>query len=112
MAMGSTGTVNVSPEMMQNAIKAIDEYRDAAVVIRDELITAINALIPSGFSGSAATGFKTFYDEKIDVLIDAAGETGSLAKMLNSLRDMCDGILKAIPASEGVDEKLAEGNKQ
>ena len=27
MAMGSTGTVNITPEMMTNAMSIIDEYR-------------------------------------------------------------------------------------
>ena len=112
MAMGSTGTVNVSPEMMQNALKAIDEYRSTANSIHSELTSTVSGIIPGNFSGSAATGFKAFYDNKIDPLVEANSETGSLAKLLNALKEMCEGILKAIPDSEGVDEKLAEGNNQ
>jgi hypothetical protein len=27
MAMGNTGTVNITPEMMKNALSAIEDYR-------------------------------------------------------------------------------------
>lgn len=107
MAMGSTGTVNISPEMMTNAIKAIDEYRTTANTEYTNLSNIVSGLIPSSFSGSAATGFSTFYNNKIEPL------TGkNLTDLLSALEDICNGILNAIPAAEGVDEKLAEGNNQ
>ena len=107
MSMGSTGTVNVSPEMMNNALAAIEEYRTTTGKLHQDLADSVNGMIPSSFSGSAATGFKNFYDNKIDPL---AGE--NLTKLLDALRDICDGILKAIPAEDGVDEALAQGNNQ
>lgn len=107
MAMGSTGTVNVSPEMIKNALKAIDDYRTVASAEYTTLNDTVTGLIPTSFSGSAATGFSTFYTNKIEPL------TGkNLTDLLNALEEICNGILSAIPAAEGVDEKLAEGNNQ
>jgi uncharacterized protein YukE len=107
MAMGSTGTVNISPEMMQNAIKAIGDYRDKTNQLHDTLTSTVNDLIPGSFSGSAADGFKFFYDDKIE---PAVGD--GLTKMLQALEDICDATLKAIPDNEGLDEKLSEENRK
>lgn len=107
MAMGSTGTVNITPEMMTQALNAIEEYRGKAVSLHNQLTDTVGGLIPGSFSGSAADGFKVFYDTKIEPVV---GE--DLTKLLDALRDMCQGILDAIPGGNGVDEQLGAGNKQ
>lgn len=107
MAMGSTGTINVSPEMMNNAISAIGDYREVAKAEYTNLSNTVTGLIPGNFSGSAASGFSTFYANKIEPL------TGTnTTDLLNALEEICKGILSGIPDADGVDEKLAEGNNQ
>ena len=57
MAMGNTGTVNVTPEMINNAKDAIQEYKDTVKTLYSQLEDTMSALIPGNFSGSAADGF-------------------------------------------------------
>lgn len=104
--MGTTGTINITKDMMDNAITAIDTYQTTITTLNQSLTTEINGLIPSSFSGSAAQGFKTFYTEKIEP------NTGTnLTKMLDSLKNICDTVKKQIPGdTEGVDDQLGEGN--
>jgi uncharacterized protein YukE len=105
--MGTTGTINMTKDMMDKAISAIDTYQTSITTINTELDNEIKGLIPSSFSGAAATGFNTFYTNNIQ---PNTGE--NLKKMLDSLRDICNTIKKQIPGDqEGVDDKLAEGNK-
>lgn len=107
MAMGSTGTVNITPEMMTNAMSIIDEYRAETNNLYTRLSDEVAGLIPANFSGSAAEGFQFFYTDKIE---PAAGE--GLTKMLDALYQICEGILKAIPAENGLDDQLGEGNRK
>ena len=65
MAMGSTGTVNVTPEMINSATSAIEEYETTVKTLYSQLEDTMSALIPGNFSGSAADGFKAFYDNNI-----------------------------------------------
>lgn len=106
MAMGSTGTVNVSTEMLQNAINAIEDYRQEADGLYTEVANAVAELIPGNFSGSAADGFKAFYDTKVE---PALGK--SLTELLDGMISMLDGLKSAIPAEDGVDEALAQENQ-
>lgn len=106
MAMGSTGTVNVSPEMLNNAIKAVENYRDTLTDLNSQLDGVMAELIPGNFSGSAADGFRAFYDEKIQ---PATADTA--VKLLDTLVDISTGINKAIVSEEGADEKLAQENR-
>ena len=87
MAMGNTGTVNVTPEMINNAKDAIQEYKDTVKTLYSQLEDTMSALIPGNFSGSAADGFKYFYDNNIK-------------------------SVEAIPAERGVDESLATENRK
>lgn len=105
--MGSTGTVNISQAMMVAAVQAINTYQTAITGLNGRLQTEIDGLIPSSFSGSAATGFKAFYDSNI------VPNTGTnLTKMLDSLKGICDSIKAQIPGEEqGVDEQLGQGNQ-
>lgn len=108
MAMGSTGTVNITPEMMRAALEVINEYRANTNNLHTQLNDTVTGLIPGSFSGNAADGFKFFYTDKIE---PAVGE--GLTKLLDALQQMIEGILKAIPEdSVGLDDQLAEGNKQ
>ena len=107
MAMGSTGTVNITPEMMKNAMSIIDEYRAETGNLYTRLSDEVAGLIPANFSGSAAEGFQFFYTDKIE---PAAGE--GLTKLLDALYQNCEGILKAIPAENGPDDQLGEGNRK
>ncbi len=105
--MGSTGTVNVKAEMMVNAIAAIDTYQSTINSINASLKKEIEGLIPNSFSGSAANGYKEFFENSIYPNI-----TTNLTSMLESLKSICESIKKNIPeVKEGVDDQLGDGNK-
>ena len=110
--MGNAGIVNITPEMIANAKKAVEDYRGTAEGLHGRLDSAVSGLIPGSFSGSAANGFKTFYENTIQPVIgEKVGTTDTLAQILGSLTDMLDGILQAIPADgEGLDDQLGKGN--
>ena len=104
--MGTTGTINITKDMMDKAINAIDTYQTTITNLNTELLAEIDGIIPSSFSGSAATGFKTFYTKNIE---PNTGE--NLTKMLKSLKTICETVKKQIPGdTEGVDDKLGTGN--
>ncbi len=107
MAMGSKGIVNITPEMMTNALKAIEDYREQSTNLHSQLSNEVTTLYPGNFSGSAADGFNTFYTEKIEPAVG----TG-LTQLLDALRDICQGTLDAIPNTDGLDDQLGEGNKK
>lgn len=107
MAMGSTGTVNITPEMMRNALKVIEEYRTTVGNYNTELETTVNGLIPSSFNGAAANGFKGFYVDNIK----PATEDG-MTKLLDSLQKIVEETSKAIPDTDGLDDQLGEGNNK
>lgn len=107
MAMGTTGTVNITPEMMKNALKVIEDYRKDTGNLHTQLGDTVTTLLSSSFSGNAADGFKTFYDKNIE---PAVGE--GLTKLLDALQQIVEETLKAIPDIDGLDDQLAEGNKQ
>lgn len=107
MAMGQNGMVNITPEMMTNAMAVIEEYREQTNDLHTRLSETVNGLIPSNFSGSAAQGYQSFYGDKIEPVI---GE--NLTSLLKALKEICEGTLKAIPAENGLDDQLGEGNRQ
>ena len=105
--MGTTGTVNITPEMMDEAIKAIEAYRETTDALHTNVETEVNTLTSSDFTGSASTGFVNFYTNNI------APATGkSLTDALNTLVQICTSIKSAIPDTDGVDEKLGTANNQ
>ena len=106
MAMGSTGTVNITPEMMRNALSVIEDYQTKTNSLHDELDNTVATLIPGNFSGSAADGFKDFYTNKIGEVI-GDGLTG----LINTLHEIVESTLEAIPDTDGLDDQLGEGNK-
>jgi len=109
-----TGTLYVFPEMLDNAIKAIEVYRSTAFGSpdgegSDGLYGAVKKevvdLTTSDFTGSASTKFLSFYNKNIE---PATGK--SLRDALGQLESICKSIKSAIPDSEGVDEQLATEN--
>lgn len=106
MSMGSTGTVNMTPEMLRNALSVIDDYQKTLEDLHDQVDAVVAELIPANFSGNAAEGFKYFYSEKIE---PATGNGAT--QLLEALRSMVEGILSAIPDAEGLDDQLADENK-
>lgn len=107
MAMGSTGTVNITPEMMRNALDVIEEYQKNTNDLHTKLTEAVETLTQNDFKGSAATGFVKFYNTKIE---SAIGE--GLTNLLTALHDIVQGTLEAIPDTDGLDDQLGEGNQK
>lgn len=105
--MGSTGTVNITPEMMDAAVKAITEYRTTTETLHTNVETEVTNLTSSDFTGSASAGFVNFYTNNIS---PATGK--SLTDVLVTLEQICNSIKAAIPDVEGVDEQLGTANNQ
>ena len=82
------------------------DYQAKTNNLRTQLDDTITTLIPGNFSGSAADGFKDFYTNKIDPIVDE-GLTG----IITALHDIVEGTLEAIPDTDGLDDQLGEGNK-
>ena len=106
--MGQPGTINITQEMMDNAIRAIADYQQSVTSINKELEGVITALItPSTFSGNAANGFNSFYEDNIKINVEE-----NLTNMLKALTEICETIKKQIPGNEeGVDDQLGSGNR-
>ena len=103
MAMGSTGTVNITPEMISAALSAVEEYEATSQSLYQRLDTEVNNLIPGSFSGSAASGFQTFYTNQIEPITD----------IIELLRNILNGINDAIPKDgDGLDDQLGTQNGQ
>ena len=112
--MGKTGTVNIFPEMMDEAIKAIKDYRTIAFGDTDgngsdglygTVKKEVEALTSSDITGSASKGFVKLYTNNIE---PATGS--SLKGALEMLESICKSIKSAIPDTEGVDEQLGTEN--
>ena len=103
MAMGQNGMVNITPEMMTTALAVIEDYISQTTDLRIRLGQAVKDLIPSYFSGSAADGYRAFFENKIDPVIG-----DNLTQLLNVLKDICEGTLKAIPGEGALDDQLGE----
>ena len=105
--MGTTGTVNITPEMMDAAVKAISAYRSTTGTLYGNVKTEVTNLTAKDFTGSASTGFVKFYNANIE---PASGK--SLTDMLDALEKICNSIKSAIPDTEGVDEQLGTANSK
>lgn len=103
--MGTTGTVNITPEMMDEAVKAISAYRSTTETLYKSVNTEITNLTAKDFTGSASTGLVKFYNSNIE---PATGK--SLTDILDTLEKVCNSIKSALPAEEGVDEQLGSAN--
>ena len=107
MVMGSTGAVNVSAKMFDDIKAAVADYRSTAASLKERVEGEINGLVGKDFVGSAADGFKIFYTKNIE---PANGD--GLTKLLDAIDQIADAAKGALPGAEGLDEQLAEGNKQ
>lgn len=107
MAMGSTGTVNITRGMMADITSAVNDYRQKTNTLAQKLDDEVKGLIPEYFNGDAARGFESFYNKNI-VQANGAG----LKNLLDAIDKIADSILKAIPGEGGLDEQLADGNQQ
>lgn len=105
--MGTTGTVNITPEMMDEAIKAIEAYRETTGTLHTNVETEVTTLTSSDFTGSASTGFVNFYTNNI-----ATATGDGLTAILDTLVQICTSIKTAIPDTDGVDEQLGTANNQ
>ena len=106
MAMGSTGTVNITPEMISAALSAVEEYEATTQGLYQRLDTTVNNLIPGSFSGSAAQGFQTFYTNRIEPITGKA-----VTDIIELLRNILNGINDAIPKDgDGLDDQLGSQN--
>lgn len=111
MAMGSTGTVNVTPDMIKSALSAIKEYENTVKLLFSTLSSTMSELIPGNFSGNAAQGFRKFFDENIAKLADTNDESAGVSQIIELLREIVNGISEAIPEdSKGLDDQLAAEN--
>lgn len=109
MAMGSTGTINITKKMMDDIIQAVEDYQAKTSALAGQLDSVVTGLIPSNFEGAAANGFKAFYDKTFTA---EDGVNKGLENLLNTIRQMAEETSKAIPDSNGLDDQLAEGNNQ
>lgn len=107
MAMGTTGTINISVKMMDDIKTAVSEYRTTTNALKDQLESEVNGLVGVSFVGEAANGFKDFYNKNI---VPANGE--GLKSLLDAIDQIADGAKNAIPGGDGLDDQLAEGNRQ
>lgn len=107
MAMGSTGTVNLSAKMFDDIKAAVDTYRTTTNALKSELEGVIDGLVGTDFVGSAANGFKAFYTNNIE---PANGK--GLTELLKAIDQIADAAKAAIPGPDGLDDQLAEGNNQ
>lgn len=109
MSMGSTGTINITAKMMNDIIEAVEDYRGKANSLASEFDSTVNGLIPSSFEGAAATGYKAFYEKTFTA---EEGVNKGLENLLNTIKQIAEETLKAIPGGDGLDDQLGEGNNQ
>lgn len=107
MAMGSTGTVNISAKMMDDIIQAVSDYRTIAKALHTNLGEEINGLVGTSFVGAAADGYKAFYTNSIEPV---TGE--GVTNLLKAIDDIANATKNAIPGTDGLDDQLGEGNSQ
>ena len=107
MAMGSTGTVNITGKMMDDIIQAVSNYRTTTNTLKDNLDAEINGLIGTSFVGAAADGFKAFYTNNI---VPANGD--GLANLLKAIDEIATATKDALPGQNGLDDQLGDGNSQ
>ena len=107
MAMGTTGTVNVSVKMFDDIKAAVETYRNTTAKLKERVEGEINGLVGKDFVGAAADGFKAFYTNNIE---PANGD--GLKKLLEAIDQIADAAKDALPGNQGLDDQLAAGNNQ
>ena len=107
--MSEERTIHINEQMMNDVIAAIDTYSKSVESNYAALQTEISKL-GNSFTGSAATGFQSFYTGKIDPLLKE--NDGTLPEMLKALKSICESIKDQLPGAEGVDEQMKKVNEQ
>ena len=107
MAMGSTGTVNITSKMMDDIMQAVSEYRTTTTALKADLEAEVNGLVGTSFVGAAADGFKFFFSTNI---VPVIGE--GVTDLLKAIDDIATATKNALPGQNGLDDQLGEGNKQ
>ena len=93
--------------MGTDIMNAVSDYRGKAKSLQERLDSEVKSLIPGNFSGAAAQGFEDFYKNNIAT---ANGE--GLDNLLKAIDDIAQSTLDAIPGGSGLDDQLADGNRQ
>lgn len=106
--MGESGTINITSQMMNDAMNAITNYKGEVQTAYNSLVNAMGE-IPANFKGAAANGFNKFYSGSIAPMLEKGG---NLEKMLDSLYDICKSALEQLPGENGIDASLAQINNQ
>ena len=107
--MGTQGTVNMSTQMMTDALNAIAAYKEAIDGAFSNLNTQY-ANVTANFTGDAANGLQEFYQNKIESMLKQ--ESGSVYQLLNALKGFCEAARDQIPGETGVDSELGKVNRQ
>lgn len=107
--MGVQGTVNMSVQMMTDALNAIAAYKEAIETAFNNLNTQY-ANVTANFTGDAANGLQEFYQNKIESMLKQ--ESGSVYQLLNALKGFCEAARDQIPGETGVDSELGKVNRQ
>ena len=107
--MGAQGTVNMSVQMMTDALNAIKAYKEAIETAFGNLNTQY-ANVTANFTGDAANGLQEFYEKKIEAMLKQ--ESGSVYQLLNALQGFCEAARDQIPGDSGVDNELGKVNRQ
>ena len=106
MAMGSTGTVNMTAQMFKDMITAVEEYKKTTDSLKEALDGQVTGLVGTDFVGAAANGWQSFYNANI---VPANGE--GLDSLTKAITDIAQSCMDAIPGGNGLDDQLGEGNQ-
>lgn len=98
----------LTKQIITNSEAAVDTYVTTVRGLNDELEGILNGLMPTNFSGDAATGFKEFYTLKVLPAI-----TTNLTEAQGSLPASLKSMLESIQTQllDTVDPDLGENNK-
>ncbi len=112
MAMGSTSKVALNDEM-QKAKEVCTKFRATVTIFISNLDGVINTLCAAdSFSGEAAEGFKTFYNNNIKAFFAKGNTFDKYIGMFDNAGDgLFDSIEKALIIGEGLDPSLGNNNK-
>lgn len=111
MAMGTTQTINITTDMIDTALTALNTYRDEAVTQFKAVNGTMNTLLTAGnFAGAAADGYRSFYETNILPLIKEE-ESGQLMSLLKGFENFLTTVKQSLPESGGgVDDQLGKQN--
>lgn len=100
--------LNLDRTKLEEAKKAISDYKSGAAQTFEEIDGLMNTLFESYFKGNAANGLKQFYDKNIVPF--GKKDDGVLASYLKSFDDILKIILESFLDEEGVDPTLGNNN--